>query len=501
MELQVPHSYHLCSAEQCRNMDSRTIEEFGIPSFTLMELAGTRAADFIQSRSTPNDSVLIVCGKGNNAGDGLVVARLLLQKNYTVHLYFCDGTEKLSTDTQKNFELVQKLKADKLTLLAELPDLDNYDIIIDAMLGTGLKNEVRSPYKEVIQQINNSTAEVYALDVPSGLDSSRGQILGSSIKTDYTLTFGAQKAGFYLNDGIEYSGKVILCDLPIPNNYREKAAALIDEDWVLEHHENSALRNHKYADGLLYVIAGSEGLTGAAILACRSAWEAGLGGVVLITPHGLLDIYEKNLIKIIKKPIGQTSDKSFTEAHVQSVLDLIKEKKGTVLIGPGLGRSKSTIAFIQGVLAQLTCNVVLDADALFALSKMDEWPKPTNSNWILTPHPGELSTLLASDISNDFDRLIQVSSKAKSEQLTILSKGYPGIVGTSDGDAYLTTYETRIFSRAGFGDVLAGKVSAYFLKTNHPNMACFLALLDGKYKSEEALEYTSPNQIDPEHLI
>jgi NAD(P)H-hydrate epimerase len=328
---------------------------------------------------------------------------------------------------------------------------------------------------------------VFALDVPTGLHADYGRILGTAVQADFTLSFGALKTGFYLNQGFDTTGEVILCELSFPNKYKNPAAVLIDRSWVEAASPAPKKQKHKYDGGVLYIITGSEGLTGAGILAAKSAWSAGIGAVILITPKGLLEIYEKQLVQIIKRPVGDRDDVYFKESHIEQVLDVITEKPGKVLIGPGLGRQQETILFTQNVLSNFEGDVLIDADALFALSKMGHRKRPDGSEWILTPHPGELKTLFNQDVNDDFDRLNLTKEKALEEKVTILSKGMPSVVGTETGDAYLTGYETRIFSRAGFGDVLAGKVGAYWLKYSSSELACFYGLLDGFQKAKPYL--------------
>ncbi len=499
--MQIPHRYHITSTEQNRRMDSKTIHEFGIDGFTLMEIAGTRAADYIMQHSETGSKVLLVCGKGNNAGDAFVVGRILSQQGYKCSYFLCFGDENLSTDAQKNYELLLKLDSD-LPIIAELSELNtkNYVVIVDGIFGTGLSSEVRSPIDEVIDLINSSTSTVFALDIPSGLSSDTGRIMGTAVLAHHTLSFGALKAGSFLNEGKEICGEVVLCDLPFPNKYREHAGYLIDEDWVELNSILKQQREHKYADGMLYIIAGSEGLTGAAILAAKSAWAQELGAVTVITPKALLDIYEKTLIQIIKKPVGNSSDTHFTNKHLDDVLEILQQKKGTILIGPGLGRELETLEFVQSLLKQYDGNAVIDADALFALDEVTIQYKPSNAEWILTPHPGELARLLpnADALKDDFNRMIQICAFAKKHGISILSKGYPGILASKNGEAFLTTYNTRIFTRAGFGDVLAGKVGAFWLTDKEEIIACCKAFIHGQQKAQLFIQVgkTTPEPLD-----
>ncbi|MDZ7808555.1 MAG: NAD(P)H-hydrate epimerase [Gracilimonas sp.] len=479
----IPYPYYLCSAEQSRFMDQKTISEFGIDGFTLMEIAGTRAADIIMSEVPGGSHGIFFCGKGNNGGDALVIARLLSQQEYKITVCFLSGTDDLSPDADKNFQLLQKLDTDIEIIQWDDFNPMAFDFVVDGMLGTGLDSEVRVPYSDAIEWVNGQDSPVFVLDVPTGLNADTGQIMGAAVQADYTLTFGALKTGFYLNDGFDTTGEVILCELSFPNKYKKASAYLIDKHWVESDGPTQQIRDHKYDGGVLYIIAGSEGLTGAGILSARSAWSAGLGAVVLITPKGLLEIYEKQLEQIIKKPVGDQEDILFKESHLKKVQEILNEKPGKLLIGPGLGRNSETIRFTQKLLADYQGDAIIDADALFALSELNELTKPKSAKWILTPHPGELKTLANKDVKSDHERLNSVKSLSAEYNITILSKGMPGIVGTENGKAYITGYDTRVFTRAGFGDVLAGKVSANWLISQSPEIACFKALLDGKDKA------------------
>lgn len=501
--MNVPYPYHLTSAEQNRRMDSRTISEFGIDGFTLMELAGHRAADVLFKKTTPGSHAGICCGKGNNAGDALVIARLLSEQKYKCTLFFLMGTEDLSVDTQRNLELLKKLTG-SITIkeYQSADDFSECDFLVDGIFGTGLSSEVREPVASIIQSMNKSGKPIIALDMPSGISSDTGRVLGVAVKAHTTLTFGALKAGAYLNDGFDYTGKVILCDLPFPSHFREQAAYLIDQDWVATQRINPTERRHKYADGVLYIIAGSEGLTGATVLAARSAWSQDIGAVVVPSPRGLLDIYEKNLVQIIKKPIGNKNDVYFSSDHLSAVQQIIQEKPGIVLIGPGMGRSEESIRFIRSFLENYEGKVIIDADGIFALTYPAPIEKPEKADWLLTPHPGELVRLLHSEAvqNDDFDRLLQVTAYAKKKDITIVSKGRPSIVASRKGEAYLTGYDTHIFSRAGFGDVLAGKIGAFWLLGKNAELAAIQALLDGKSKADEALEF-SDSPLEPLDII
>jgi len=498
----VPHPFYLCTADECRDMDRQTINKFGLPGYTLMEVAGTRAADEIRKRITAKSHGVYICGKGNNAGDALVAARQLWNYGFTADIIFVSGTESLSSDTAKNLELLQKLPSGiniyQSWKESHLPE--QFDFVVDGMLGTGLDSDLRSDYLAAVTWINRQEEAVFAIDIPTGLHADSGHTLGGAVRADITLTFGARKQGFYLNEGKETCGDIVFCDLPFPNHLKSASAFLIDENWLAKPGRNVAKRKHKYDGGVLYIIAGSEGLTGAAILAAKSAWNSGLGAVILVTPKGLLQIYEKQLVQIIKKPVGGNQDVIFEKAHIEAVLSVISEKPGKLLIGPGLGRNEETMAFVKNILNNYEGEAVIDADALFALSKNLDIDKPEQATWILTPHPGELAGLIKKP-EDDFDRL-QLTKKLSSEMnAVVVSKGFPTITGTPNGNLYLTGYDTRIFSRAGFGDVLAGHIAANLFRDINIIYGIASALIQGKTKADQKLSEDPTHALEPADLI
>lgn len=489
--LEPPVLHYLLTARQSRDIDQQTIEKIGIDGFTLMEIAGSSASGKILSEYSKLSHGLYLCGKGNNAGDALVVCRYLIQHNIDATIVFLSGTDDLSPDTQKNLDLLRKFDShNQLTIFDSWNAFDqtqSSDFMVDGMLGTGLESDLRGDYLKGVKWANKQSVPILAMDIPTGLHADTGQSMGSCIRAAQTFAFGGLKQGFYLEDGPENTGKITCFELPFPNHFKNTCNTfLLEESWV--RHKAVRPGRHKYASGLLYIVAGSEGLTGAAILAAQSAWAEGLGAVILICPRGLLAIYENNLPSIIKKPVGGKSEDHFKPQHLSDILATIRQKEGAVLLGPGLGRHEDTVRFVDLFLSQNDRDTVIDADALWGLAKSDQWTKPDDSQWIITPHPGELSRFADEPIENDFQRLNFVRNFSTSRKITILSKGMPGILGTPAGKCYLTNYNTRYFSRAGNGDVLAGKVGAYLALNRSPAASCAEGLLQGKQKLDQYLE-------------
>ncbi len=506
--LHAPHPFYISTSGQSREIDTRTIEEFGIESFTLMETAGYCAAQkLIDILSSPSKGVYL-CGKGNNAGDTLVVARYLIQHGHEATLVFISGTDDLSDDTLKNFHLLEKVTtqdadAASLNIVESWTDFDPHrpcDFIVDGMLGTGLTSELRGEYNEAVEWANKQPAQIFAIDIPTGLHGDNGKIMGKVITADRTFSFGTLKRGFYLNDGPETTGEISYCELPFPNYLKQHCNSfLIDDSWVRT--EDHGPPKHKYDAGVLYVLGGSEGLTGAAILAARSAWAEGIGAVILICPHGNLSIYEENLPQIIKKPVGDADDNHFKAVHLEEVMGILNEKKGKVLLGPGLGRNTDTVSFVDQFVSRYQNELIIDADALWCLSQDDKWEKPGPATWLITPHPGELSTLLGEPAGEGHERLDKVIALCKRKNITTVSKGFPVIIGTPEGKTYLTSYDTRRFSRAGFGDILAGKIGAYWALGYEADKSSALALLKGKHIAEKKLAQQPDRPIEPTDFV
>lgn len=488
--LRAPHDYFLFDADLSRHVDERTIKEMEIDGFTLMEIAGSSAAKKILHEHDLSHG-LYLCGKGNNGGDALVIARYLLQHDIKATVIFLSGID-LSPDAQKNYRLLQEFDTnDNLSVFESWQKFNpssNFDFIVDGMLGTGLTSDLRGDYTDAVAWINQQTVPVFAVDIPTGLHADTGQIMGTAVKANRTFAFGSRKLGFYLNEGPSLTGTVDYCELPFPNKYKEECSTyLLDESWIPV--ESPTPGKHKYDSGVLYLIAGSEGLTGAAIMAAQSAWAEGLGAVIVICPRGILSVFEHQLPPIIKKPVGSHDDYSFKEEHADEVLNIIRKKEGTVLFGPGLGRNKTTISFSEQILFQNTADTIIDADGLWCLSQMNKWEKPRHANWVLTPHPGELKRLTNADTSPDDQRLETVRNFAEEQNVTIMAKGMPGIIGTPDGKCYLTNYNTQYFARAGSGDVLAGKIGAFLALGNTPDRSSAMGLLRGKQKLNTYLNH------------
>jgi len=482
MSLKTPENrfLRLCTAEQSRQLDHETIHSFGLSGTLLMEIAGLKASDIIHQITGKNAHGVYVCGKGNNAGDAFVIARYLSDSpKHKITICLISGDEQLSDDAAKNLDLLKKL-ADQSTnitftekLTADL--LEQADYIIDGMIGTGLQSELREPLLSAVVSINRAKPLTFALDIPTGLHCDTGQILGEAVLADHTITFGTNKIGFYLGSGPEYCGTIHFAELPFPEQFRSHAAVLIQSELKQEVKPYTSLADHKYDKGTVHIVAGSEGMTGAAIMSARSAWKAGAGAVILYCPKGLLNVYEQALPEIIKVPVGSSDHTHFRLEHALTIAKRLKEKPGPLLAGPGIGSSGNTQKFMVELVKSVNQPIILDADALLAWSELKKY---ATSGWILTPHIGELKKSMKASFSTDDERLGITKKISKENGCTILSKGYPLIATVADNGTFITGYDTRIFSRAGFGDVLAGTIAGYLAVEKNETDAIIKSLIN-----------------------
>lgn len=496
-----PARWKLFRRQDARALDHNTIHTFGMPARILMEVAGAAAAAEIGRRTSTDQPVIVLCGKGNNAGDGLVVARYLACDGYDVRVWLCAQPDSSADAMAINLALLEKLVRERPYNL----QINPYDpalfqipingIIIDALLGTGLTSDIREPFASIIRRVNATDVPVYALDIPTGLDPDTGLILGQAIRAQVTLCMGTLKLGLYLQDGPNLRGEVVRIDLGFPPHLHEDVKTwLIDPSWVRQHATPARLRSHKYDQDVVYILGGSSGLTGAVVLAARAAWATGVGAVIVIAPAATIPALEKHLIHEIKIGIGSAGTNFFTPEHAPTVLQRIAKRPGTMLMGPGMGSEPETAEFVKAILDGFTGQLVVDADALRMIPAGHIFSGPT----ILTPHPGELNAMVKSVSEQTEVRLQKAHQLAADTGSTVLSKGMPVVICDKNGHSLITGYETRYFTRAGFGDILAGKTAGFFAQSGEHNVSCIRALLDGKEKLEKTLlrGVTNPEPLD-----
>jgi ADP-dependent NAD(P)H-hydrate dehydratase / NAD(P)H-hydrate epimerase len=459
----------ILAAAQMQALDQRTIMEAHIPSLTLMERAGLGVVQQIESAFSPlkNKLITVVCGKGNNGGDGLVVARVLAKKKIDVHVILLAKPTELSRDAKvMHGRLVRIAKrgtihvsgdADKLQAL-----LTASDVIVDAIFGIGLSGTVSGFSGEAIAAINGAGRRVIAVDIPSGLDADTGATLGPTVRADHTVTLGLPKIGLYSGAGIDHTGTVHVVDIGIPQSFVDS----IESRTILMTHGAAkaslplrAQSSHKGTFGHAGLIAGSVGKTGAAAMAAKAALRVGTGLVTVAVPSSVNDTLETKLLEAMTAPMPETKARTLSRSGLDRLLTFIRGRSA-VAIGPGLTTHHETVELIQEIVKRLDKPSVLDADALNALAGKASLLTECKIPPILTPHPGEMSRLEieATTESINADRIGVAGRFARARGVLVVLKGARTVVARPDGLVAICPTGNPGMATAGTGDVLTGMI-------------------------------------------
>ena len=453
-----------------QELDRKAIETYRIPGMVLMENAGKGAAEVI-SNAFPEihrKKIAIIAGKGNNGGDGFVIARYLLNQGISVKVYLLTDPKGLRGDAEANFNIFQRMKGEIISVPSSKDyvkvkkDLERFDILVDGIFGTGLDAEVRGYYREVIDHLNTLQRPIVAIDIPSGLDADTGKPLGTAIRACLTITFGLPKVGHLIPPGLDYVGEVKVIDIGIPKK-------LVDEEkistYLLEKDEIkgwlSVPRNpntHKGDYGHLLVIAGSVGKTGAAAMACEAALRMGAGLVTLAIPKSLNSIMEVKLTEVMTEPLPETPKQTLSLRAFSAIVRLCENKKA-VIVGPGLGTLKETQTLVLKLIRTLNLPIILDADGLTALATLPKIPPFANRSLILTPHPGEMARLIRSQVKEVLeDRMGLSRNFSQSQHVHLVLKGHPTLISTPKGEVFINPTGNPGMASGGTGDVLTGMI-------------------------------------------
>jgi hydroxyethylthiazole kinase-like uncharacterized protein yjeF len=450
--------------EQQRAIDTWAIEERGIPGLDLMEHAGGGLTEVVAARA-PLGRVAVVCGKGNNGGDGLVVARLLRERGREVDVLLLADPDDFRGDARTNLERLPGPAPSRF----DAAGLDGRAAVVDAILGTGFSGEPREPARAAIEAINDvgRRATVVACDVPSGVDGATGEIAGVAVHADVTVTFHAAKPGLWIAPGKANAGEVIVVDIGIPAGAPGRPEVGLIDPAVLEAVPRRGRESTKFASGAVLVCGGSVGLTGAPCMASEAAMRAGAGYVTAFVPASLNLVFEQRLVEVMSVPLPDR-DGALEPDGVQAVLDRAA-RANALILGPGLGRTDGTFELARSIARQAEIPLLIDADGLNAhaerLQELADRPAPT----VMTPHAGELGRLLGCDSADiERHRLASVREAAARARAVVLLKGDDTIVADADGRVAVSRGGASTLATAGTGDVLSGVIGAYLSKKMDP---------------------------------
>lgn len=461
------------SGDQAIQLDQLTIQSGKFSGLELMEKAGysfyKQLSAYLDQNPQP---VFIFAGPGNNGGDGLVIARYLIQNNFPTKVFLITPSQKQSPSLAHSFKklkeiLIQKKQQSNLQIISEFQqnlfeEITANGIMIDALFGTGLNKNIHGIFGQVIEFINRIKNEVWAVDIPSGLDATTGKVWGSAIQAQTTITFGYPKRGFYLADGLNLCGKMFIKDIgfdsKILKNFKLDLFLTQKNDFAFYQTKRKP-NSHKGKFGHVKIIGGSQNMIGAPILAALASLKAGAGKATVILPQAAFTKIDPQALEVMYFAVGQTTDHFFTKNHVAEVIESL-DSKDTLILGPGLGRKPETIEFVIELLEKINQRIVIDADALFALHEHQDIFKKIAPQAILTPHPGEFCSLTKINSQTLFKNRINLLQQfCIQNQITCLLKGYLSLVSDHQGQVFINPTGGPELSSAGQGDVLCGFIA------------------------------------------
>lgn len=450
-----------------REVDRIAITEEGIPSLDLMEAAGRGAFEFLEQvyPDLKQAKVLVLCGKGNNGGDGYVLARYLKQEWIETKVVSIAPLKDLTPDAATMARSYKRVDG-RIILCRSLHSLrrlvESADLIVDALLGTGLKQKVRSPYKDWIDLINEYDKPVLALDIPSGLNADTAKILGTAVVAQWTATMGTVKLGLTLPPGSHYAGDVGVVDIGIPSPIIQSMKSpyrLLDHETVLDSLQARPPETHKGNAGHVLIIAGSPNKLGAALMTSKACLRMGAGLGTLALPQKAFDRIPSGFLEIMYEPMPASVDGLFASKAIHQLARLWQDKQ-VLAIGPGMGMSRSIKTLIREIILRCPIPMVIDADGLNALQGQLKVLKQARAPIVLTPHPGEMARLLGMTTATlQRYRLKKAMEFARRYQVTVVLKGYRSVIAVPDGKAYINPTGNPAMATAGMGDVLTGMIA------------------------------------------
>ena len=495
------------SAEQMRQIEEKAIHHYGIPSLLLMENAAWAVVEEIRrnllnqqgQRELSGRKAVILAGKGNNGGDGLAVARHLVFQGMDVTVLLFAGLEELKGDAALNLRLYQGtsgklfvIKGQEQRRLTRLA-LAQADVVVDALYGIGLRGALPGLIEEYVDEVNRSPGWVISIDIPSGVEANTGNVYRTAVRAQATVTFGLPKWGLFLGEGPDYCGRVIVDPISIPEAYLEDEGistfVLMDED-IRTSLPVRQLKGHKGTHGKGILVAGSKGMSGAAVLAGRGALRSGIGLLQIVTAEGIANDVDACLTEAT---VWHAPGEDYLNEEAWSVINRQSRNAQALAMGPGLGQNPQFIPVLEEILRNLSCPVVLDADALNLVAAEPSLLglRSGRGPLILTPHPGEMARLCQCSVEDvERNRLDITVAKAVEWEAVVVLKGSVTIIASPDGRAFFNPTGNPGLGTGGTGDVLTGSILAW-LAQRVPTLeaACLGVYLHGRAADYLGNEY------------
>jgi len=463
------------TSTQMREIDRTTIEEIGILGPILMENAGLQIFKKLREKfpEVSKENIVIVAGKGNNGGDGFVVARHLYNNGAEPYILLLASKGEVGGDAAVNLKMAEKIGI-KISEVCSLKDwklqkekVSQSSVLVDAIFGTGLIKPAQGLYAAVIEGINKSKAYKIAVDIPSGLSSDSFQIIGPCVRADLTVTLAAPKVVHVFPPAEEYVGELVVADISVPSflfDDENLKLELVEKKTVLPYFRRRSKDTHKGTYGHLFILSGSLGKTGAAAMAGKAALKMGAGLVTVGTPESCLPIVARSMDELMTEPLAETVEKTLSHEALKKVLSLLKGKDA-LMIGPGISTHKSTSELVLSLMPKINVPAVVDADALNILASKPEIIKSLRQPAVLTPHPGEFARLLNLSVREVVEGKLELAPQFAEEYgVYLVLKAYRTITATPDGKVFVNPTGNPGMATAGAGDVLSGMIASMIVQ-------------------------------------
>jgi NAD(P)H-hydrate epimerase len=470
----------IVSNDQMRAMDDFTIQSMGVPGLILMENAGRHTYECIGDFLAENDlkgRIDVYCGKGNNGGDGFVIARHLFVNGYPVQIFSVGNPEKLGGDAKINYRICRNYKI-PITIIST-PDQLNSDhrpaLVVDALLGTGIKGAVHGLFADVIDHINTLAVPVVSVDIPSGLNGDSSSIDGKCITADLTVTMALPKRAHIFYPAKTKVGQLEIANIGMPATVKEDSTVMLNLVEYSDLHFPIIDENaNKYNNGKLFVLAGSTGMTGAASLAVSAALRTGVGLINIGIPESLNSVMEVKVTEALTVPLPETHSGTLSMVGLEKIKDRINWADA-IIIGPGCGREEETLNVLIAAINycnEITKPILVDADALFALSHKREILDELGSGFLLTPHYGEFRRLVDfSSLEIETTPWSCLQTFLQNKSCSVNLKGAPSMVAIPDGQIFVNPTGNPGLAKGGSGDVLAGIIGGLMARGINPRDA------------------------------
>jgi ADP-dependent NAD(P)H-hydrate dehydratase / NAD(P)H-hydrate epimerase len=466
----------ILSAAEMQRIDRLTSDRYGVPSLTLMENAGLGVVDFLTEHYAPLDQqrIAILCGRGNNGGDGLVIARLLREQRLQPRVFLFGDPASVKGDAASNLERLEASGPPEVVETVEkwhelYPAVEGATLLIDALLGTGLARPIEGFLREVVTDVNrlNPRPHVVAVDLPSGVSADSGDLIGECIRADASVTFTAPKVAHVFPPASDMVGEWVCKEIGTPSEALDTDPSLrlnltteVDVAWL---GQPRPADSHKGMYGHVLVIAGSVGKTGAAAMSALAALRAGAGLVTVATPRSALPVVAGLGLEFMTEPLPETDSGTISlQALDGRVMDRLLERKSVVAVGPGIGGASETVEFVRELVRDSNVPMVIDADGINAVAGSLDCLNGKGGIRVLTPHPGEMSRLAGVKTAQVQSNRLEVAREfAAKHKVVLVLKGFRTLTADPEGNVWVNPNGNPGMAKGGTGDVLTGVVAGF----------------------------------------